>query len=145
MWAGVSAAEATHLAGEMVGRYLRDRRPLPALSLTDNASSLSAIGNDYGFAEVFVRQTEALVKPPDVLIGLSTSGNSENVARALVAARRRGVSTVALTGPGGGAIGAVVDHWLEVPSGGVARVQEAHLLIGHILCEFVEAALFPDS
>jgi D-sedoheptulose 7-phosphate isomerase len=134
---GGSAADATHIAAELVGRFLVDRRALPALSLSDNASAVTAIGNDYGYGRVFARQVEALAAPGDVAFGISTSGRSENVIEALRAARRLGVATVGLTGARGG-LGDVVDICIAVPSDATPRIQEAHTLVGHVLCELVE-------
>jgi D-sedoheptulose 7-phosphate isomerase len=138
---GGSAADATHLAAELVGRYMVERDPLPALSLTDNASSLSAIGNDYGYDDVFARQVRALGRPGDVAVGLSTSGRSENVVRGLRAAGRLGLRTVAMTGEAGGRLGAISDLCLRVPATSTARIQECHMVIGHTVCEIVERAL----
>jgi D-sedoheptulose 7-phosphate isomerase len=142
---GGSAADATHLAAEFVGRFRRDRAPLPALSLTDNASSLSAIGNDYAYAEVFARQVRAFGQQGDVALGMTTSGNSPNVVEGLRAARESGLGTVALTGAAGGAVVEDADLSLCVPATETARVQECHMLVGHIVCELVEEALFPLS
>lgn len=140
---GGSAADATHLAAELVGRFRRDRAPLPALSLTDNASSVSAIGNDYDYAEVFARQVRAFGQPGDVALGLSTSGGSANVVQGLQAAREIGLGTAALTGADGGAATRAADLSLRVPATETARVQECHMLVGHIVCELVEQAIFP--
>ena len=139
---GGSAADAQHLAAEFVGRYRRDRRALPALALTVNASSVTAIGNDYGFDRVFARQIEALGAPGDVAIGISTSGRSANVIEGLKAARRGGLGTVAMTGPQQGPIAELVDFCLRIPAEGTPGIQEGHIAIGHILCELVEGALF---
>src|SRR5919198_1517395 len=127
---GGSAADATHLAAELVGRFRRDRAPLPALSLTDNASSVSAIGNDYDYAEVFARQVRAFGQPGDVALGLSTSGGSANVVEGLHAARERGLGTAALTGADGGAATREADLSVRVPATETARVQECHMLVG---------------
>ena len=137
---GGSAADAQHLAAEFTGRYLHDRRPLPAIALTTNTSSLSAIGNDYGFDQVFSRPLEALGNPGDVVIGISTSGNSPNVLKAMDVARGKGMVTVAMTGRGG-RLKEVVDFCICVPSDETPRIQEAHILAGHIFCELVEQAL----
>jgi len=142
---GGSAADAQHLAAELVGRFYLDRAPLPALALTVNTSVLTAIGNDYAFAEIFARQIAAHGRPGDVAIGLSTSGDSANVVEGLRAARRGGLITVGLTGAGGGRIAAVADLCLRVPSSDTPRIQEGHILLGHILCELVERALFGDD
>ncbi len=142
---GGSAADAQHLAAEFTGRYLRERRALPALALTANSSSVTAIGNDYGFDLVFARQLEALGANGDVAIGISTSGNSVNVIRALAVAKSKGLFAVALTGASGTGMRNVVDCTIRVPSDETPRVQECHILIGHIICEIVEQAIFEDS
>jgi len=142
---GGSAADAQHIAAELEGRYLHDRPALHALALHTNTSALTAIANDYGYARVFARQVEAAVRPGDVVIGISTSGNSENVLGGVRAARAQGAVTVALTGAGGGRLKNLVDHCLAVPSAETPRIQEAHILIGHILCELVEQELFPRA
>jgi D-sedoheptulose 7-phosphate isomerase len=142
---GGSAADAQHIAAELEGRYLHDRPALHALALHTNTSALTAIANDYGYARVFARQVEAAVRPGDVVIGLSTSGNSENIIEGVRAARAQGAVTVALTGAGGGRLKSLADHCLAVPSAETPRIQEAHILIGHILCELVEQELFPRA
>lgn len=142
---GGSAADAQHLAAELVGRYGFERPALPALSLAANPSAVTALGNDYGFAEVFARQVEALGRPGDIAVGISTSGRSENVVRGLAAARRLGLVTVALTGSAPGPVGAAADHVLAMPSTATPRIQEAHILCGHILCELAERALHPEA
>jgi D-sedoheptulose 7-phosphate isomerase len=142
---GGSAADAQHLAAEFTGRYLRERRALPALALTANSSSVTAIGNDYGFDLVFARQLEALGAEGDVAIGISTSGNSVNVIRALGVAKSKGLFAVALTGASGVGMRNVADCTIPVPSDETPRIQECHILIGHIICEIVEQALFEDS
>jgi D-sedoheptulose 7-phosphate isomerase len=139
---GGSAADAQHIAAELVGRFASDRPALPAISLSENTSSVTAIANDYGFDQVFSRQLEALARPGDVAIGISTSGNSPNVLCALATARKMGLPTVALTGKSGGKLKGNVDHCVCVPSNGTARIQECHGLIGHIFAELVERALF---
>jgi D-sedoheptulose 7-phosphate isomerase len=139
---GGSAADATHLAAEFVGRFRFDRSPLPALSLSDNGSSVSGIGNDYGYSEVFARQLTALGRPGDVAIGISTSGTSANIVAGLRAARAGELSTVCLTGATRGALHAEADHCLRMPSDDTARVQECYLLVGHLVCELVEARMF---
>lgn len=137
---GGSAAEAQHIAGELVGRLRRERRALPAVALTGNAAVVTAVANDDGYERVFARQIEALGQPGDVAVGLSTSGRSPNVLAGLATARERGLVTVLLTGAGGrGATAA--DQVLAVPSADVARIQEGHQLIGHLLCEWVEERL----
>ena len=140
---GGSAADAQHLAGEFLGRYLRERRSLPAIALPDNPSTMTAIANDYGYAEVFSRQLEGLAHSGDVVVALSTSGRSENVLRAVDRARALGIVTVGMTGADGGPLAERCDHCLCIPAEEVPRIQEAHVLIGHTLCEFVERELFP--
>jgi D-sedoheptulose 7-phosphate isomerase len=135
---GGSAADAQHLAAEFVGRYLIERRPLPAIALTVNTSALTAIGNDYGYETVFARQIVALGAPGDIAVGITTSGKSPNVLAGLKAAKQAGLVTVALTGQAGKAIRSVADHCLAVPSQQTPRIQEAHILLGHIVCELVE-------
>lgn len=139
---GGSAADAQHLAAEFAGRFLRERRPLPAIALTTNTSALTAIGNDYSFDMVFVRQLESLAQSGDVALGLSTSGNSKNVVQAMVMARQKNLLTVALTGADGGELKKIVDYCLCMPSAETPRIQEAHILVGHVLCELIEDALF---
>ena len=138
---GGSAADAQHFAAELVGRFLTERKALPAIALTTDTSILTAVGNDYGFDEVFKRQVEALVQPGDVLIGISTSGNSANVVRALEAGRAIGATTVGLLGRDGGKMASLVDLELTVPCQSTPHVQEMHLVIIHILCGLVEKAL----
>ncbi len=138
---GGSAADAQHIAAEMVGRFQMERRPLPAIALTTDTSVLTGIGNDYGFSDVFSKQVEALLVAGDVLIALTTSGNSANCLEAVKAAREQGVTTIALTGAGGGEIARQVDLALIVPHEQTARIQEIHITIGHALCELVEEAL----
>ena len=139
---GGSAADATHLASEFVGRYLLDREPLNAISLTDNSSSVSAIGNDYAYDQVFARQIRALGRAGDVAIGLSTSGRSQNVIEGLRAARAAGLHTAALTGADGGDLPGIAELCLRMPVHETARVQECSMLVGHTVCELVEASLF---
>ncbi len=139
---GGSAADAQHLAAEFTGRYLKERRALPALALHGNSSAVTAIGNDYGFDLVFARQMEALGKEGDVAVGISTSGNSRNVLRALEAAKSKGLYTVALTGASGGAMKGVADCTICIPSEETPRIQECHILAGHIICEIAEEMLF---
>ena len=135
---GGSAADAQHLATELVVRYRRNRPAIRAIALTTDTSALTAIGNDLGFDELFSRQVEALCAPGDVAIGISTSGNSENVIRGLRAARTRGAITVAFGGGDGGKMLADADHAIVVPSKTTARIQEMHLLVGHTLCALLE-------
>ena len=143
---GGSAADAQHIAAEFVGRFIADRPALPAVALTVNTSSLTAISNDYGFDHVFVRQLEALARPGDVAIGLSTSGNSRNVLHGISAAKKMGLHTIGLTGATGGQLRHRKDLDLCVcfPSSETPRVQEGHILLGHIVCELVEQELFPE-
>ena len=141
---GGSAADATHLAAEFVGRFRFDRSPLPALSLSDNGSSVSGIGNDYGYEDVFARQIAALGSPGDVAIGISTSGTSANVIEGMRAARAGGLRTVALTGAAGGRLDAEAEHCLRMPSAETARIQECYMLVGHLLCELVERSIFGE-
>ncbi len=135
---GGSAADSQHLAAEFVGRFQKERRGLPAIALTTDTSILTAVGNDYGFDTVFARQVEALAREGDVVVGLSTSGNSPNVLKALEAGKARGAITVGLTGRGGGKMAAVCDLCIKVPADVTARVQEVHILIGHIACQLVD-------
>jgi len=142
---GGSAADSQHLAAEFTGRYLRERPAVPALALSTNSSSVTAIGNDYGFDLIFARQLEALGKPGDVAVGISTSGNSRNVIRALEAAKARSIFTVALTGATGGMMKGVADCTICIPSEETPRIQECHILTGHLICETVEQLLFENS
>lgn len=139
---GGSAADAQHLAAELVGRFVLERRALPAIALTTDTSILTAVGNDYGFDEVFARQVEALATAGDVVLGISTSGHSANVIKALAVARERGCRTIGLLGRDGGRIAGMVDLALTVPSQETPRIQEAHQLIIHIICDLVEKELF---
>jgi D-sedoheptulose 7-phosphate isomerase len=139
---GGSAADAQHIAAEFVGRFYLARRALPAMALSVNSSALTAIGNDFGFDAVFERQLEAFGAAGDVAIGLSTSGNSANVVAGLRAARAAGLVTVAMTGNNGGRMAAEADHLVAIPSSDTPRIQEAHILLGHIWSEMVEQALF---
>lgn len=138
---GGSAADSQHLAAELVGRFRRERRGLPSIALTSDTSILTAISNDYGYDDVFRRQVEALCGRGDVLIGISTSGNSPNVVIAIELAKQIGACTVAMTGDGGGRMAALADFTLAVPSRNTARIQEAHILCGHTLCDWVENAV----
>lgn len=138
---GGSAADAQHFAAEMVGRFLTERKALPAIALTTDTSILTAVSNDYGFEDVFKRQVEALARPGDVLIGISTSGHSKNVVRALQTGREIGATTVGVLGRDGGKISSLVDLELTVPCQSTPHVQEMHLVIIHILCGLVEKAL----
>ena len=137
---GGSAADAQHIAAELVGRYLApNRRPLPAIALTTDTSALTAIANDFSFASVFERQVEALARPGDMAIGISTSGESENVLRGLRAARGIGAQTIALLGRSGGRIASACDLALVVPADETPRIQEMHILIGHLICAHIDA------
>ena len=137
---GGSAADSQHLAAELVGRFRRERQGLPSVALTTDTSILTAVANDYGYEAVFSRQVEAIGRPGDVLVGISTSGNSHNVMLAIETANLRGITTVAFTGEGGGRIGALADHLFAVGSRNTARIQEAHILAGHMLCDWLEMA-----
>ncbi len=138
---GGSAADAQHIACELAGKFYLDRTPLPAIALTTNTSALTAIGNDYGYEEVFTRQVRALVNRGDVVIAISTSGNSPNVLRAVEEAKRMGAITIAFTG-GGGRLKDLANYVLSVPSTDTPRIQEAHITAGHIVCYLVEQSLF---
>ena len=140
---GGSAADCQHMAGEFVSRFMFDRAPLPAVALTTDTSILTAIGNDYGYEQVFSRQVQGLAKAGDVLFVYSTSGNSLNIVKALEAAREMQVATVGLTGVSEGRMAAYCDELLRVPSTCVPRIQEGHLLMGHTICEMVEQRVFP--
>lgn len=139
---GGSAADAQHIAAELVGRYGFDRPSIPSLALTTDTSNLTAIGNDYGYDKVFSRQLEGMAQEGDLFIGISTSGNSQNIINAFESARHRGVTTVALVGRDGGKMGAMADYAIIVPSNATPRIQESHILIGHILCDIIEKELF---
>jgi D-sedoheptulose 7-phosphate isomerase len=142
---GGSASDAQHLASELAGRFDRERPALPALALTANSSDLTAIGNDYGFEHVFARLVQAHGRPGDVAIALSTSGRSRNVNAAVSEARSRGLRSIALVGKGGGELASLVDVAVVVPSDSTARIQECHITLAHVLCELVDAALFPET
>lgn len=137
---GGSAADAQHLAAELVGRFQKERPSMAGLALTTDTSILTAIGNDYGYDRVFSRQVEGLGQKGDVLVGISTSGNSKNVVEAVREAKGKGMKTIAFTGLGGGQLQKECDLCLAVPSAVTARVQEMHILVGHILCEMAEEA-----
>lgn len=138
---GGSAADSQHLAAEFVGRFIADRRPLAAMALSTDSSALTCIGNDYSFADVFERQVRGLGREGDCLVGISTSGNSANVMRAVEAANALGIRTIGLLGRDGGRLRGMCAQSIVVPSGTTARIQEAHILIGHTLCGLVEEAL----
>ena len=135
---GGSAADAQHLAAELVGRFVKERHSLPSIALTTDTSILTAIGNDYGYDQVFARQVQGLGQAGDVLVGISTSGNSPNVVKAVEEAKAKGLRTIAFTGQGGGRLAELCDVTLAVPSKVTARIQEMHILVGHILCELIE-------
>lgn len=139
---GGSAADAQHLAAELSGRFRLERRPLHAVALSVNSSAVTAIGNDYGFDKIFARQVEGAGKEGDVLLVLSTSGNSENILRAVETALSKGMHVIALTGESGGRLASMDLLLINVPSSDTARIQEAHITIGHIICELCETALF---
>ena len=138
---GGSAADAQHLAAELTGRFIKDRRPLAALALTTDSSTLTCIGNDYSFDEVFARQVRGIGRVGDVLLAISTSGNSINVLRATEEARAIGISVIGLLGREGGKLSELCDVSIIVPSQATSRIQEAHILIGHTLCEMIEQQL----
>ena len=142
---GGSAADAQHLAGELVSRFNYDRPGLAAFALTTDTSVLTAIGNDYGYERLFARQVEAVGRRGDVLVAISTSGRSPNILAALQVARDRGLVTVGLTGRGGGRMAEFCDHVLRTPSDATPRIQEGHIAIGHTLCWLIERALFPRT
>ena len=142
---GGSAADAQHIAAELVGRYGFDRPSIPSLALTTDSSNLTAIGNDYGFERVFSRQVEGMGQEGDLFIGISTSGNSQNIINAFESAKAKGITTVALTGRDGGKMAQMADYALIVPSNATPRIQESHILIGHILCDIIEKELFGEG
>jgi D-sedoheptulose 7-phosphate isomerase len=135
---GGSAAESSHLAVELIGRFKNNRRPLPSVSLNSDTSAITCIANDFGYDEIFARQLEGLAKPGDVLVVLSTSGKSENILRALRKANELGVTSIALLGKGGGPAANLANQRIVIASSETARIQEIHLLIGHTFCEFAE-------
>lgn len=140
---GGSAADAQHIAAEFTNRFMIERPPLPAIALTTDTSALTAIANDYSYEQVFSKQVEALGKPGDVAMAFSTSGNSPSVLRAVEACQRLGIHTVGLTGGNGGKLRPLVDHWLNVSASREScRIQETHILIGHVICQLVDAALY---
>jgi D-sedoheptulose 7-phosphate isomerase len=139
---GGSAADAQHIAAELTGRFMRERRPLAALALHSNTSAVTAIANDYGYEQVFARELAAHARPGDVFLAISTSGNSPNILRAIDAARDHDVLVIGLTGESGGAMRGACDLCLCVPSTAAARIQEMHIMIGHTICQLVEERLF---
>lgn len=142
---GGSAADAQHIAAELVGRYGFDRPSIPSLALTTDTSNLTAIGNDYGYDQVFSRQLEGMGQKGDIFIGISTSGNSINIIKAFESAKLKGITTIALTGRDGGEMAKLADVALVVPSDSTPRIQESHILIGHILCDIIEKEIFADG
>jgi D-sedoheptulose 7-phosphate isomerase len=141
---GGSASDSQHLAAELVGRFKKNRRALRSVALTTDTSVLTCVANDYSYNDIFSRQIEALGRSGDVLVGISTSGNSDNVIQALKTAREMGLITIAMLGKDGGTTKKLVDHSLIIPSNSTARIQEMHILIGHILCEIIEKELQLD-
>ena len=142
---GGSAADSQHIAAELIGRFKKERKAIPALALTVDSSSLTALGNDYGFDTIFSRQVEALATANDAVIGISTSGNSPNVIRALKLAREIGAITIGFMGNNGGNMKDCVDISITVPSNDTARIQEVHITIGHIICEIIEQNLINEN
>lgn len=142
---GGSAADAQHLAGEMVSRFNYDRPGLAAFALTTDTSVLTAIGNDYGYEKLFSRQVDAVGVAGDVFIGLSTSGRSPNILAALATARAKGLVTVGFTGRSGGDMAALCDHCIHVPSDETPRIQEGHIVVGHTICALIERGMFPQG
>jgi D-sedoheptulose 7-phosphate isomerase len=138
---GGSATDAAHIAAEFVGRYKRERAPLPAIALATDIAAITCIANDYGYDELFARQVRAHGQTGDIAVGISTSGNSPNVLKGIEAARQCGMITVAWTGGTGGKLAALVDHPFVVPSTVTARIQESHITLGHVLCELVEETI----
>lgn len=139
---GGSAADAQHLSAELSGRFYFDRKPLAAEALHVNTSYMTAVANDYSFELVFAREVEAFCKKSDVLVGISTSGNSKNVIRAFEKAKAKGVTTIAMTGKGGGNMASLSDILIAIPSNDTPRIQESHIMAGHIICQIVEEELF---
>ena len=138
---GGSAADAQHLAAEFVGRFVRERAGLPALALTTDSSTLTAVGNDYGFDQVFARQIQAMARPGDVAVAISTSGNSPNVLEGMKAAKKGKLKTIGLAGKDGGALSKEADLTITIASTSTARIQECHIAVGHLLCELTEEGL----
>jgi D-sedoheptulose 7-phosphate isomerase len=142
---GGSAADAQHIAAELVGRFNKNREPIRAIALTTDTSILTAVGNDFGFEEIFKRQVEAFVTDKDIVIGISTSGNSENVYKALKVAKERNALTAAFLGKDGGKIKNIVDYPFVVPSYETPRIQECHITLGHTICELIERELYGEK
>ena len=138
---GGSAGDSQHIAAELIGRFKKERKAIPAIALTVDTSSLTALGNDYGFETIFERQLEALAQKNDAVVGISTSGNSENVVRALKKANALGAETIGLLGNNGGKIKEIANLSIVIPSNDTARIQEVHITIGHIICELIEEDL----
>ena len=142
---GGSAADAQHIAAELVGRYGFDRPSIPSLALTTDTSNITAIGNDYGYDKIFSRQLEGMGQEGDIFIGISTSGNSQNLINAFEVAKNKNILTIALVGKDGGEMAKMADIALVVPSDSTPRIQESHILIGHILCDIIEKEIFADG
>lgn len=142
---GGSAADAQHIAAELVGRYGFDRPSIPSLALTTDTSNLTAIGNDYGYDQVFSRQLDGMGQSGDIFIGISTSGNSQNIINAFEVAKKKNILSVALVGKDGGKMARMADIALVVPSQSTPRIQESHILIGHIICDIIEKEIFGDG
>jgi D-sedoheptulose 7-phosphate isomerase len=142
---GGSASDAQHFAAELVGRFLKNRPPLAAIALSTDTSIITAVANDFSYDQIFSRQIEALGNPGDVLVGLSTSGNSANVINAVYAARDKGIQSILLSGKGGGKLAELTDHALVVPSDFSARIQEGHIAIIHVWCKLIEDSIFPPA
>ena len=142
---GGSAADCQHIAAELIGRFKKERKAIPALALTVDSSSLTALGNDYGFDTIFSRQVEALATPDDAVVGISTSGNSKNVILALNVARKIGCKTIGFMGNDGGDMKNCVDIGIIIPSNDTARIQEVHITVGHIICEIIEQDLIHEN
>ena len=140
---GGSAADSQHIAAELVGRFYKNREALPAIALTTDTSAITAIGNDFGFENIFSRQLEAIGKKNDIFIGISTSGNSKNILNAIELSHKLGIKTVGLTGAEGGEFKNICDITIKSPSDDIPRIQETHILIGHIICFIIEENLFP--
>ena len=141
---GGSSSDASHIAGEFVNRFQKDRPPLPAIALNTDMAVITSIGNDYGFNLIFSRQVETLAKEGDIVIAISTSGNSPNVIAAVETARKMGITTIGLTGGNGGSLATLVDYAFVVPSKATPRIQEVHITLGHVICQVVEDALFGE-
>lgn len=141
---GGSSSDASHIAGEFVGRFKNDRPPLPAIALNTDMAVITCIGNDFGYNQVFSRQVEALAREGDVVIAISTSGNSPNIIAAVETAKKMGNTTIGMTGGSGGKLASLVDHAFIVPSKDTPRIQEVHITLGHVICQVVEDAMFGE-